>query len=292
MEPKRLWVQQIQSHLDTKSVGRVLKLFDRVSSTNDLAKQDALHGAVDGTVYLAEQQTAGRGRRGHTWVSEPGSGIFLSVLLRPTLTPQDVLPLTLMTGFAVCGTLQRVCHIEPSIKWPNDILLQGKKLCGILAEMSTTEHAIRYVVMGIGLNVSNQQFPAELQGLATSLQLETGRDWDRGELIGAILTDWEKAYLDFLQPGGRERMLVAYRSCCSTLGKPIAVLQGDRSFSAVAQDIAPDGALLVQEESGKIRPLQAGEVSIRLTNSEKSGPTISPPDANSVSINTNYPDRG
>ena len=159
----------------------------RVGSTNKAAMEAAASGAPAGSVFLAEEQTAGRGRSGHDWHSEKSSGIYCSVVLRPDVPPSDVLVLSLAGGLAVQGAVEQVTGVRPDLRWPNDVLLSNKKFCGILTEMNAEPTRVRYVVMGIGINVNQQSFPASLKETATSLRQETGRAWSRVELTIALL---------------------------------------------------------------------------------------------------------
>jgi BirA family biotin operon repressor/biotin-[acetyl-CoA-carboxylase] ligase len=164
-----------------------LHFFREISSTNAHALTEAEAGASDGSVYFADMQTAGRGRGTHTWVSPPGSGLYVSVLLRPTLAPADVLWLSLAAGLAVREAVRQVTSLECDLRWPNDLMFGSRKFCGILIELNAEVTRVRHLVIGIGINVHQQQFPDELSGIATSLRIETGRAWLRQELLTALL---------------------------------------------------------------------------------------------------------
>ncbi len=164
----------------------------RVGSTSILAMQAAAAGEPAGSVFLAEEQTAGRGRGGHSWHSEKSSGIYCSVVLRPELPPSDVLALSLAAGLAVQQAIEDVVGVRPDLRWPNDLLMNGKKFCGMLVEMNAEPTRVRYLVAGIGVNVNQQRFPAELSDLATSLRIETGRAWSRVELTAALLKSLDR----------------------------------------------------------------------------------------------------
>lgn len=165
-----------------------------IGSTNAAAMDSAAAGAPEGTVILAEEQTAGRGRGGHTWHSESSVGIYCSVVLRPNLAPADALKLSLMTGLAVRTAIAEVTGMTADLRWPNDLLLNGKKCCGILVEMNAEVTRVRYVVVGVGINVNHAEFPAELRELATSLRVESGREWSRVELAAALLKSLDREY--------------------------------------------------------------------------------------------------
>ena len=166
----------------------------RVGSTNRAAMEAAAAGAAEGSVFLAEEQTAGRGRSGHDWYSEKSSGIYASILLRPNVPPSDVLVLSLATGLAVQSAVEEVSGIRPDLRWPNDLLLGNKKFCGILTEMNAEPTRVRYVVVGIGVNVNQKSFPAALAETASSLRLETGREWSRVHLTVVLLRSLDREF--------------------------------------------------------------------------------------------------
>jgi BirA family biotin operon repressor/biotin-[acetyl-CoA-carboxylase] ligase len=169
--------------------------FYRTGSTNTLALEAAASDAPEGSVFVAEQQTAGRGRGSNQWHSPKSKGIYCSVILRPALPPADVLILTLATGLAVHAAIEQIdSRVLPDLKWPNDLLIGGKKVCGILTEMSSEATSVRYIVAGIGLNVNHSDFPPELQHIATSLRMVTGREWSRIELCAALLKTLDREY--------------------------------------------------------------------------------------------------
>ena len=175
--------------------------FETLDSTNDLAKELAAQGAPEGTVVVAETQTGGRGRLGREWNSPPGVGLYVSLVLRPMLPPMELPQITLTTAVAVVRAVRRVTGVAPGIKWPNDLLLNGKKLGGILTEMETESDRIRHVVVGLGLNVNNPAFPPELAATATSLALATGRAFSRVQLLQAWLEEFEELVWALFGPG-------------------------------------------------------------------------------------------
>lgn len=181
----------------------------RIGSTNAEAMNAAAHGEPEGSVFIAEEQTAGRGRGGHSWLSEKSAGVYCSVVLRPEISPADTLALSLATGLAVRAAVQDVTSLVADLRWPNDVLLAGKKFCGILIEMNAEPTRVRYLVLGIGLNVNQSSFPSALGSQATSLRLESGRTWSRVELAAALLKSLYREY----------RALAAIRGVHA--GKPI-----------------------------------------------------------------------
>ena len=171
----------------TRFAGKI-RFFESIHSTNTHAMAEGDSGAPDGMVYVADEQTAGRGRGAHGWESPPGSGLYVSVLLRPRLVPADALWLSLAAGLAVHDAVARVASLDADLRWPNDLLFGRRKFCGILSELNAEVTRIRHMVIGIGINVHQQQFPPELRELATSLYIETGRDWPRQELLAGFAT--------------------------------------------------------------------------------------------------------
>jgi BirA family biotin operon repressor/biotin-[acetyl-CoA-carboxylase] ligase len=181
----------------------------RIGSTNVEAMRSASSGAPEGSVFLAEEQTAGRGRGTHRWDSVPSAGIYCSLVLRPALPPSDALILSLAAGLAVRSAVQQIdSRVSPDLKWPNDLLIEGRKFCGILTEMNAEATRVRYMVVGIGINVNHEAFPAGLQATATSLRLATGTEWSRVELCAALLKSLHREYRDLLQsPDARKEIL-------------------------------------------------------------------------------------
>lgn len=175
-------------------IGSRIHHYFSIGSTNTEAMNAAAAGEAEGTVFLAEEQTAGRGRGAHTWDSQASTGIYCSIILRPPLAPVDALPLSLMTGLSVAEAVEKTTGWNTDLRWPNDVLLGGKKFCGILTEMNSEATRVRYVVVGIGINVNHTLFSAELEPIATSLRLESGREWSRVELTVALLKSLDNAY--------------------------------------------------------------------------------------------------
>lgn len=212
---------------ETKTVGRTLHCFESVDSTNSYLKRIAAEGAPDGAVAVADEQTAGRGRRGRSFSSSPGRGVYLSALLRPQLAPEKILPLTALGAVAACDAVERTCGVRPQIKWTNDLVLNGKKLSGTLTELSLEGEsgALQYAVIGIGVNCNNtlEDFPPELRDVATSLYLETGKRVQRAALAAALIEELDKLYAA-LQSGDTASYLTSYRRDCLTLGREVQLL--------------------------------------------------------------------
>ena len=225
--------------------------FYKIGSTNTAAMSAASEGSPEGTVLLAEEQTAGRGRGANTWQSPRSTGIYCSAVLRPTLPPSEVLVLSLMAGLAVQAAIgQTDSRVQADLKWPNDVLIGGKKVCGILTEMNAEATRVRYVVVGIGINVNQASFPKELQ--ATSLRLATGSEWSRVELLAALLKSLDREYRQFLQdPEGKESILRRFAENSSWLhGKKIRIEENGSAFEGTTEGLDARGFLQVRTANG------------------------------------------
>ncbi len=265
--PDRLYAPDLESRLPEDSICHRVEYHDILDSTNTRAKQLAEQGEPEGTLVVAEQQLAGKGRRGRRWSSRPGEGIWMTLLLRPGLKPAQASGITLVAALAVVGGIRRVCPAEPLIKWPNDIVLQGKKLCGILTEMSSEMDFIHYAVVGIGINVNHTDFPEELEGKATSLRIETGKEIGRQELIIAVITEFQRYYQRYLERGDLSGLLEEYNRYLANREQPVTVYYGmteDENVTrqGIAKGIDAAGALLV-EIDGVCERIVSGEVSVR-----------------------------
>jgi BirA family biotin operon repressor/biotin-[acetyl-CoA-carboxylase] ligase len=257
--PDKLLPEEVLQGLQTRRFTGPVHHYETLNSTNDLAKELAARGAPEGTVVVAEAQTGGRGRLGREWDSPPGAGLYVSLVLRPMLPPLELPQITLTTAVAVVRAIRRVAGVAPGIKWPNDLLLNGKKLGGILTEMETESDRIRHVVVGVGVNVNNPGFPPELAATATSLTLALGGSFSRVQLLQAWLEEFEELYDRFLNQGFTE-ILEEWKRFTVTLGRPATVRQGPREISGQALDVAADGALLLRTASGEIVRVTSGEI--------------------------------
>ncbi len=225
--------------------------FEEIDSTNSAAMLAAQSGAAEGSVFLAERQTEGRGRGGNIWHSE-GEAIYLSVILRPKISPNDILVLSLATGLAVAASVEEICGIVPDLRWPNDIMLREKKLGGILCELNADAEKVRHAVIGVGMNVNQAEFPEGIREVATSLQIETGKSWPRVELAGALLRGLDAEY-QTMQSAPEE----ALRKCISRFeerssyarGKRVRVGEGD-GFEGITEGLDARGFLRVKTVSG------------------------------------------
>jgi len=258
--PDLLTPSLLRSELSEGAIGRRIVHFFRADSTNTIALRLASEGAEHGTVVVAEEQTAGRGRFGREWYSEKSSGIYVSVLLRPPLAPAAAPALTLMAGVAAQAAVERASGLVTDIRWPNDLLLNGKKLCGILTEMSAEVDRLHAVVIGIGINVNHREIPGELRAIATSLRLESGKIHSRVQVLAALLRELEQYYQLLLQQGAAA--IVARWTAVSTYarGKRIVVRTPSGEFQVTTAGLESNGALRIRYDDGREEPLVAGEI--------------------------------
>jgi BirA family transcriptional regulator, biotin operon repressor / biotin---[acetyl-CoA-carboxylase] ligase len=236
----------------------------RVGSTNAVAMQAAAEGKPEGAVFLAEQQTAGRGRGGHKWESERSLGIYGSVVLRPVLPPADALLLSLMAGIAVAEAVETTTGLCPDLRWPNDVLLDGRKFCGILTEMNGEPTCVRYLVIGIGINVNHASFSDDLEVIATSLRIAGGREWSRVGLTAALLKSLDSQYRKFTEDGlaGRSAILRKFQQRSSFARSQSVFVDENGGYEGVTEGLDGHGFLLVRTRSG-IRTVLSGGVRAR-----------------------------
>lgn len=266
-----IFPEEMKILLDTKKFGKKIYAYDSLDSTNDLAKKLASQGAEEGTVISAENQLKGRGRMGRPWVSAPGSGLWFTVVFRPEIKPYHASRLTFVIAVAVCIALRKITGLPVSIKWPNDLLLENKKISGILTEMSAEIDQINYVVAGIGVNVNQleEDFSPEIKKVAGSLAGFSGQKYRRAEILAEILKELEYRYLAFLNDGF-PGIVSLWRELSCTLGEEVLVSSREEQFSGVAFDVNNDGYLLVKTADGDIKQVMVGDISLRrLTRKKK-----------------------
>ena len=236
--------------------------YKEVDSTNAEARRLSVEGAESGLVVTAKKQTAGKGRRGRSWESPADENLYFSVLLKPTIAPEKAPMLTLVMAYSVAKVLQRE-EIQVLIKWPNDLVCSGKKVCGILTEMNLSGAQVEDVIVGVGLNVNTMKFPDELEDKATSLRKETLRELECGELLQLILKEFDKQYQRFLENQNLEFLQEDYNAMLINRGREVMVLEPGKEYLAKALGINKFGELLVQKEDGGTEAVFAGEVSVR-----------------------------
>lgn len=253
----------VQIGNQTKWAGQQIFCFETIDSTNIRARQLGENHAPHGTLVVSEQQTAGRGRRGRSWESPVGSSIYMSILLKPDFLPTQAPMLTIVMAYSVAVALRRKTGLDFQIKWPNDIVLNGKKVVGILTEMSTEIDYINHVVIGVGINVNTETFPKELCATATSIRKESGTTWKRAELIGEILREFEVQCDRFIVEKDLSYLQEAYNAILVNCNREVCILAEKDGYHAIALGIDPKGELLVRKEDGSEEAVYAGEVSVR-----------------------------
>ncbi len=260
--PDSLTPDAVGAHLATKWLGRNLICHDVTGSTNDDAGRLAREGAVEGTVVLADAQTAGRGRLGRDWVSRPRLNLYASLLLRPAIAPADAPQLSLVAGVAVADALERE-GIEAGIKWPNDVLIDGRKVCGVLTEIEAEADMVGSVVVGVGVNLNSVigDFPEELHDRATSIRMATGRMVDRASFAATLLECFELAYERWREHGFAE-LKGDWERRSVLIGKPVEVAAASASAQGICVGIDSDGALLLKGDGDEVRRVIAGDVTL------------------------------
>lgn len=261
--PDIITEQEVASQLKTKTFGRELYCLLEVDSTNNYIKKIAENGAGHGALAIAESQTGGKGRRGRGWASPKGSGIFMSYLLRPQIPPQSASMLTLVAGLSVSQALGAVSGLSAGIKWPNDIVVNSHKICGILTEMSADPDMINYVVVGIGINVNTKEFPADIADVATSLRQETGRSYNRSGVVAEVCKRFEENYEVFCAKGDMTELIEEYNRHLVNVKREVRISEPLGEYTGIAKGIDTEGRLLVELADGSVKAVFAGEVSVR-----------------------------
>ena len=262
--PDLLLPDMLASQLQGTIFGKHIHHYYKIGSSNTAAMEAASAGAPEGSVFLAEQQTAGRGRGANQWHSERSTGIYCSVVLRPALPPSDVLVITLAAGLAVHAAIQQIdSRIAPDLKWPNDVLIDKKKVCGILTEMNAEVTRVRYIVIGIGINVNQSTFPADLQTIATSLRLVSGTEWSRVELCTALLKSLDREYRSLLESRDSVNSILRRfeERSLSAKGRQVEV-EEDASLQGVTDGLDERGFLKVRTAEG-LRTVLSGTVRLK-----------------------------
>jgi BirA family biotin operon repressor/biotin-[acetyl-CoA-carboxylase] ligase len=259
--PSLLLPLEIKNGLKTEFIGHNIHWEYEVSSTNTLALQLAEKGAPEGTVVVSECQKQGRGRMGRTWVSQPEIGIYLSLILRPNFVPMKAPGITFMSAIAVVEALERTLGIKATIKWPNDVMIGGKKVSGILTELKAEMECIHYVIVGIGINVNNKKFPKAFRDKVTSLSLELKENVSRVQLVQTLLHALERWYLITLRDG-LERTFDRWRELSCTLNSRVEVNVGDEVLEGIATRLGSDGSLCLKLDSGIEKQILAGDVTM------------------------------
>jgi len=247
----------------TKVIGRDIRVFEQTTSTNDVIEKLARDGVKEGVVVFAESQTRGRGRLGRKWISPERKGLWFSVLLRPEMRPQEATQLTVASATALRRAIQLETGLQPEIKWPNDILIGGKKVAGILTELSAELDRVRHVILGIGVdvNLGAGEFPPELRKLATSIKIESGREASRAALALAILRELDRDYARICG-GGFAEVADEWEAHCKTIGREVTIQIGERKIRGRVESLDDAGALLLRTEHGHLEHIIGGDVTL------------------------------
>lgn len=248
----------ILTGLETTWAGCEIVYFENTDSTNRQARMLARDGAKHGTLVIADTQSAGRGRRGRGWISPAGEGIFMSLIVRPDVHPSRVAKMSLTLALAVAQAIRKETGLDARIKWPNDIVIGGRKICGLLLEMDATAEKVESIVAGVGINVHQTAFAEEIAHTASSLDLMAGRRVSRSAIVRAFLKEFEQA-----MALADDEMMDAYRACSATIGQRVQVIALDGTYIGTAKGITESGSLLVETDDGDVREVLAADVSVR-----------------------------
>lgn len=261
--PDLMTEAEIKSLMHTEWVAKEVMYFDTIDSTNTKAQELAEKGYQSGTLVVADKQESGKGRRGRSWVSPSGTGIFMTLMIKPDINPNNASMLTLVAALAVAKAITSVTGEEAMIKWPNDIVVNGKKVCGILTEMNAQFDYINHIVVGIGINVHNESFPEEISQMASSLMIEAGgKRFHRAQIIADTMSYFEQYYDTFLKTQDLSALVREYDKLLVNRNKSVRVLDPKEPFDGKAMGITPKGELIVDTwESRKL--VSSGEVSVR-----------------------------
>lgn len=258
-------LKTLETYIHTRNqwAGRNIVYYDSIDSTNNEAKRLGKEGALHGTLVIAQQQTAGRGRLGRNWDSPKEQAIYMTLLIRPNISPQNASKVTLIAALAAAKGIREVAGMPPQIKWPNDIVIHGKKLCGILTEMNMESENKFFLVVGIGINCNRKDFPEELKQTATSLYLETKKEQSREQLIAAVMYAFEQYYSVFIQTENLSNLKQQYECQLVNYNRDVRVLSPDHEYIGTSRGINEEGELLVEDKSGQMHAVRSGEVSLR-----------------------------
>ncbi len=262
--PDLITAEEISSRLTTAWAAHPVIYYESIASTNNEARRLAEEGAGCGTLIVAEEQLQGKGRRGRSWLTPAGNAVAMSLIVRPEgLMPEKASMLTLVAGLAVCTAVRELCGVDAQIKWPNDVVAGGRKICGILTEMSSEPDCINYVVIGIGINTHVEAFPPELQEIAVSLHTLTKEIPDRAALICGCMEKFEKYFEVFMRSFDFSALRQSYNQLLAGRGGTVRVLSGEDEHSGISEGIDEEGQLLVRLEDGSLERVLSGEVSVR-----------------------------
>lgn len=252
----------ISEAIHTKWAGKTVHFAKETDSTNIWGKQLAREGASHGTIAVAEYQSKGKGRFDRKWTAKPGSSVMFTIIVKPDIPPICAPMLTLVIGLSIAQAIEKL-GVHTAIKWPNDVVVSGKKICGTLTEMGLDGNKIRYVLIGSGINVNTEEVPEELQEKATSLFLETGKHFDRNQILALVMEYFERNYGKFIQTCDLSLLLEEYNLCLANMDRQVKVLDPAGEYEGIARGINKDGELLVETKEKGVVLVSAGEVSVR-----------------------------
>ncbi|WOV89083.1 biotin--[acetyl-CoA-carboxylase] ligase [Sporosarcina oncorhynchi] len=261
--PDRINAANIQKKLKTKSYGRIVDYYESCATTQLIAHDAAQNGAADGTLVVSEEQTAGKGRLSRPWSSAAGKGIWMSLIIRPSLMPQEAPQMTLVAAVAIVRAIEEIVGLEATIKWPNDIMIDGKKITGILTELQSDPDRVKAIIIGIGMNINHDidDFPEEIQDIATSLKLKTGKVTDRARLIAEILSFLE-LYTEMYVKHGFGPIKLLWEGYSNTAGKRIKAVMLNETVEGIALGISEEGLLEVKMDDGTIKGIYSADIII------------------------------
>lgn len=263
-KPDRLAEHDIQFNLKTKTFGQIVYAYESITSTQEVAKQLSVEGAKEGTVVVAEEQTKGRGRMNRPWNSKKSDGIYFSLILKPKISIQEAPQLTLLAAVGIVRAIKKVTDIDCHIKWPNDVLLNGRKLVGILTELQAEADQIHSVIIGVGINVNQKRFPKELEKIATSLYLQTNKKIERVQVLQAVLEELEELYKDYIQYGF-DVVKMLWESYAISIGKEIHAHTLRGTITGIAKGITNQGVLLLEDANGIVHEIYSADIEIAST---------------------------
>lgn len=259
----RITASEILSRNQASWVGKSIEYFEVTDSTNQRIYDFAEKGREEGLLAVAEEQTGGKGRRGRSWVSPPGTGIWMSLLLRPKVEPQKASMVTIVAALAMTKAMEKITGMEIRIKWPNDVVLNGKKVCGILTEMSAELEEIHYIIVGIGIDANTESFPEDIQDRATSIYLESGKKVERAAFIAEFCVRFEQYYERFLEMGNLAFLKEEYEAYLINIGREVKIIKKKEERIRKALGINELGELIVAKSDGTTEIIFSGEVSVR-----------------------------
>lgn len=267
---------ELQKQCRTRMIGRKIEYFAKCTSTNDKAREGEIRGDEEGSVYITDLQTGGRGRIGRLWHFEANMGIAMSILLKPLIPPTQMMPISLIGGLAVCKAIEQETGLECGLKWPNDVISGGKKIAGILIETSTVGENISFIILGIGINCNNTAFPQAIAETASSILTQTGKHCSRKNIIRRVIENFEELYfkwieeydesVDFSEAKTSFSYITQYKERCINIGKSIiiqSVAHTQNEIRGIAKDVTPAGKLVVITNDGSEITVSSGEVSVR-----------------------------